>query len=460
MKTTKPAFILLALVLLTTALPVEAMVKPEISNTRTASCLVKITTDEAVLPLNEFVVEDLLRSSGIAGKAAREVLGISPDIAPDLFEIEEIFGVDSALGGMGIGVDGMDLPAGAMPGASTLGAATATRSTRLTTPTPTRIPTRAPTARTSRPVTSTTIPTRPKLYPTPTLPEAPSYTTEQTILFHLHVDFSQGSNEEPIKPAAEEFMLVLIDNLRSTLKVAFEQYNAKLDKQLKLSFEETARAEKELIQMHAQLRDISGSRDLSREAILGDISVLRQQIQSTRMKMASDETLYEATAKRVAEEQARREKLVQDDPITSEFKSMLDVHKKRLVETQKLYESGSASAADLDDVKEKIIRARIELAKRQDEVSNPPGGIVLSSFNNELANLSTQIALAQQEIRSFEEQLTEPEVLLERADDYDLLSLKADIARQNLEETLLSHARLSRNIRSIQPPDVTVIGAE
>jgi len=50
MKTTKLTAILLALVLLTTA-TVQAAKKPakkEISNTRTASCLIKITTDEAV----------------------------------------------------------------------------------------------------------------------------------------------------------------------------------------------------------------------------------------------------------------------------------------------------------------------------------------------------------------------------------------------------------------------------
>lgn len=35
-----------------------------------------------------------------------------------------------------------------------------------------------------------------------------------------------------------------------------------------------------------------------------------------------------------------------------------------------------------------------------------------------------------------------------------------DIAKQSLEETLLWRARLGRNARSIQPPDVTVIGAE
>jgi hypothetical protein len=493
MKTTKTTFILLAVVLLTaaTAKSAEKPVKKEISNTRTASCLFKITTDEAVLPLNEFAVDYLLRSSGVAGKAAREILDISPDIASELIEIEEVFGGDSSLGGYGdyggyggggyggyggggyggyggggyggYG-GGMDLSADAMPGASTLGTTPAGRSDRPTTPTPTRIPTRTPTAPTPHPLTRATTPTR----PTPThisSPRTPKVaqplpsTTEQTILFRLQVDFS-FSEYEVDKPAAEEFMMALIDNLRNALSGAFDQYNAKLNKQLQLANEEATRAEAELVQMQAKLRDISGSRDLSRNVILRNISEMRQKLQTAIMKRASDETLYETTASRIAEEQARRKKLIEDDPISKEFQSILDVHERRLKDTQKLYESGRASASDLEDIREKIIRARIELAKRQEEVSNPPGGIVLSSLNNDLANLSTKMTLARQEISSFEEQLKEAEELLGKADSYELLSLKTDIARQNLEETLLWRARLGRNVRSIQPPDVTVIGAE
>ncbi len=444
MKTTKPVVFLLALVLLTatTARSDEKPAKKEISNTQTASCLVKITTDEAVLPLNEFAVDYLLRSSGVAGKATREVLEISPDVASELFEIEEIFAVDSALGGIGI-----------PPGVAFPGAAVRAR----TSPTASRAPTRTHTARTPRPrSTTTTTPTR-----RPTTPRAPTVTSplpaadEQTILFRLQVGLPND-----IKPAAEEFMVALIDNLRSALSGAFKEYRAKLDSQLVLAGKEADSAEQQLVQMQAKLRDISGSRDLSRYVILRDISSLRQKHQATIMKRASDETLYEATAKRIAEEQARRKKLVEDDPITRELKSMLDVHERRLEETKKLYESGRASAADMEDIKEKIIRARIDLAKRQEDVSNPPGSIVLSSLSDELANLSTKMTLAQQEILSFEEQLKEAEELLGKADEYELLSLKADIARQNLEETLLWRARLGRNIRSIQPPDVTVIGAE
>jgi len=252
-------------------------------------------------------------------------------------------------------------------------------------------------------------------------------------------------------------MMALIDNLRSALSGASEQYSAKLIKQLRLADEEAQRAEEQLVRMQQELREISGSRDLSRHLILGDISSLRQKIQSTIMKRASDEKLYEATAERIAEEQAKRKKLVENDPITKEFKSILDVYEKRLKDAQR--RNGEVLFVGVEDLREKILRARIELAKRQEGVSNPPGS-VLSSLSDDLADLSTEVAVAVEEIRVFEKQLKEAEGLLRKADDYELLSLKIDIARQNLEETLLWRARLGRNIRSIQRPDVTVIGAE
>jgi len=474
MKTTKPAVIFLAVFLLTaaTAKSDEKPVKKEISNTQTASCLVKITTDEAVLPLDEFAVDYLLRSSGVAGKAAREVLEISPDIASELIEIEEVFGADSTLGGMGLGGygGGMDLPADATPGASKLGATTNSRLIGRLTPTAARTPTsptRTTTTPTTRRPTRTMTPARrtptrptPTPRPTPTVTQPLPSTTEQTILFSLRVDLSQASSEKTIKPAAEEFMMALIEKVRIALSGASEQYSAKLNKQLKLADEETAHAEHELVRMQAELREISGSRDLSRQVILRDISSLRQKLQTNMMDMTSYKSTIEATTKQIAGERVRRMKLIENDPITKEFKSILDVHEKRLKDTQKLYDVGRASAAELEDVKEKIIRARIELAKRQEEVSKSAGGDLLSSLNQQIANLSIKENETMAQIENLQKQIAEAEALLLGADEYELVSLKADIARQNLEETLLWCARLGRNIRSVQPPDVTVIGAE
>jgi hypothetical protein len=265
---------------------------------------------------------------------------------------------------------------------------------------------------------------------------------------------------EDIKPAAEEFMMAIIDNLRSTLDEAFDDYRRKFNQQFEFANKEAKHAEEMLVMMQGELRDISDSRDLSRYIIQRDISNLQQQLRSAKMQRVSDETLYEATANRIAETEAKRKKLAANDTITKQLVSILAVHEERLKEVQKLYDTGNTSAADIQDVKEKILRARIELAKRQEEVSNPPGSVDISSLNDELANLSTKIDLSNQEMGSLMEQFEEAKEMLKMADKYELLSLKADIAKQNLEEALLLSARLGRHARSIRMPDVTVIGAE
>jgi hypothetical protein len=447
MKITKPAVILLALVFLTAAIaqpakeptkPAATPAEPKLSNTLFASCLVKVTSDPTVMPINEIVIECLLRSSGVVGKAAQDVLGISSDdavLCEELFTIEDLTHYSSG----GSGIPPTSSPSGVV---------------EPLIPTPRATPTRPTTSPGTR---------------RPTTPRAPSVTNllpsaaEQTILFKLQVGLGDSVEEtvnQPVKHAAEEFMIAIIDNLRKALRGAFDEYRSKLDDQLNLVGEEAQRAEIDLVQMQAKLRDISGSRDLSRNVILRDIGDIRQMLQTAKMEQASNSALIEATTKRIAGEQARRKELVENDPIAKEFKSILDMHERRLKDTQKLYEAGRASTADMEDIREKNIRARIELAQRQEEVSNPPGSLRLSSLNVDVGDLSTKVALAQQEIRSFGKQLEEAEDMLKMADTYELLSLKADIARQNLEETLLWRARLGRNIRSIQPPDVTVIGAE
>jgi hypothetical protein len=476
MKTTKTTIILLALVLLTTAQPVEAMDKPKISNTRTASCLVKVTTDPSVLPGGIIAIDYLMQSSGVAGKAAREVLDIPPDIASGLIEVEEIESIFPDLGG---GTGGMGIPPDYQPWVSEYGTTTTSGSATRTTPIPSRTPTRPPTARTARPSTPTTTPTRRKpIRPTPrrtpivTQP-LPS-TTEEIILFRLHVEFPESLNvlmstmfgdkpvdkktitEGPIKPAAEEFMMALIDNLRSALSGAFGEYRSKLNERLNHAREEAEFAERQLVQMQADLREISDSRDLSRTVILRDISSLRQKLQTNMMDMTSYKSTIETTTKRIAETKAQIKEKLSTDTVAHGLQKIIDIHEEQV---RRLGNKGHTDP-ETAKARENLARARIELAKRREELSKSAGGNLLSTLNEVLADASMQENEAMGQIKNLHKQIDEAEALLSRADDYELLSLKADIAKQSLEETLLWRARLGRNVRSVQPPDVTVIGAE
>jgi hypothetical protein len=94
MEPTKRIVILLVLILLTST-PAQPANKPaagDISNTRAASCVVKITSDPMVLPLDDATIDYLLHSTGIGGRVTREVLNISPDQVSEMFTIEALAG--------------------------------------------------------------------------------------------------------------------------------------------------------------------------------------------------------------------------------------------------------------------------------------------------------------------------------------------------------------------------------
>ena len=104
METTKRTIMLLLSAFLTIGTTQSAEKQAAtISNTRTASCLLKITCDPAILPLHLETIDYLMHSSGVGGRARREVLGITPDQEYDLFTIEYMQTLASDdLGGIGV----------------------------------------------------------------------------------------------------------------------------------------------------------------------------------------------------------------------------------------------------------------------------------------------------------------------------------------------------------------------
>ncbi len=251
----------------------------DVSNTRTVSCLVKVTCDRAILPLNLDTIRSLMRSSGIGGKAARDVLGI--DFVESLFDIGLVSGDSaSAQWSSSFGTKVTRVRSGAplaMPsvpgGASTVDLAPALpanpgrisdrRSTSVSTSNSrTTAARRAPAAK-SGPAASGggyggggyggyggsyeqmySVPrvpaTRPPAYGLWTPQQAP--VAEQTILFRLSVDLT---NADDARPAAAEFMDALIANLRGVLDRAFRGYENELESTLDWAEQQYRRAQEQ-----------------------------------------------------------------------------------------------------------------------------------------------------------------------------------------------------------------------
>jgi len=455
METAKRTVIFLTVVFLTAATAQSAEKSAEeISNTRRASCLVKVTADPAIFPLDYDTMYALLRSSHVGGKAAREILGISPDKVLELIEVEiaAFVGADTILPKpvertkqssefepeqmMEMTEEKMEMTG--IEGPPTLPGSSSAA--------PKLQPLRTTTGRRPRPMQT----------PRPTAPAtSPSFAAEKAIILHVVVQL-----EENTKPAAEEFMNVLIENLRRALLAAFNSDMERLDSQRRLAAEETDRPEKDLVGMQQHLREISGSRDLSRLSVLSEINRLRRQIDSAKLDKARNSATIEATTKQIAEIEAKTKEQLKNDPVTNELQRMYELQIRRFENTEKLVDGGRASSAELADAEEKLARARIELAKRREEINKSEGGDRLNRLNSDLASYSLSTAQTEVLLSGLERQLAEAEELLAKADEYELLSLKADVAKQNLHEVLLWRERIGQHLRLIQPPTVTVLGAD
>lgn len=440
METTKRVMLVLISILLTTGTAISK--ETEISDTLTASCLIKITSDPAILPLDDTTIDYLLHSSGVFGKAAKETLDakLSGEAMEEALKIEWL-------------ADGGDMLS----------------SSDLRYPSPEAEPYEDPEqqlmmemmmqeresmeAYMARP--------RPRRSSGRRMMNEPlNITSEQIILLRISINLTEDNIGVTVEPAAEEFMKAVIENLESALTRAFDEHRKRLGGRLQLADEEVSRTESELNNMQGMLRSIAGSRILDKDNILGNIMDLRRELQDTKMEQDSDKVIFDSITERIAETQTKLKDQTAKDDITKELEFMIQRLIQNIQNTKLSVDTGQAGPSALAEAEEKLARAKIELAQRREQMSRSAGGNLIESLNRELADRSMRSAQNQAKIAALSRQLAESEEWLNKADDHEILSLKADITKQNLREAIVWRDRISRQMRLIQPPSITVLGGE
>jgi hypothetical protein len=293
MKIQKLTALLAAIVLLTAASAKEGRkeAKKELSNTRIANCLVKITCDPAVLPLSLETIDHLLHSSGVGGKAIREVFGVAALPGGESEGLVD-FGIEPL----------SEEPSSDEPKAGG------------------RMYGVTPDAEFEREIRAFGR----KKQVTP-IPDGPTYASEQILFFQLAVELEP----DDIKPAAEEFMKALIDNLHKTLNAAFKDYSKRFRMQLAFAQKDTEDAERDLRRLQGTLRSILGSYNLEREVILDDINRSREEWRDTEMELETNEAFVNATSKRIAETEKKMMNKLANDPVLAELQKMIKIHEER-----------------------------------------------------------------------------------------------------------------------------------
>jgi len=421
---------MLTLVLFTTGAAVSK--EQKISETFTASCLLKITLDPAILPLNDTTIDYLLHSSGVGGKAARDIfeVSLSEEALKEAVKIEWL--ADEA-------------------------GTVLSRPSGLENPMQETGPDNQMMMQMQNIYEGFSVP---RVTGRRMSGEPSSIATEQMILLRLLINLRENDIGHPVKPAAEEFMNALIDNLKGALSRACDEYLNRLRGRLQLAEEEVARTEQELNEMQGRLRNIAGSRILDKNTILNEITDIRRSLQNLKLEQGSDDVIVESIAKRIAQTKAKMEDQIAKDEVAKEMQQIIERQIQQVATTKQLYEKGIAGEDKIAEAEQSLSRARIELAQRLEQLSKAAGGNLIESLNRELADRSTQAAQNQAKLTALTRQLAEAEELLNKADEHELLMLKADITKQNLQEAIVWRDRISRQMRLIQPPMVSVLGGE
>ena len=216
---TKKLTILVATVILLTAANLQAEEKTKLaSNTRTASCLVKVTIDPDILPLNYDSIEYLLQSSAIAGKAGRDVLNISHALAAKLLKaITPAQSANLLTSSPVLTSSPAVLPTDKEYEDEMMRMMQMMMSQDKTSHTRRRdARDRRARSRTRRSTRRTTTPAK-----------SPTSNGDQPFLFQLIVELP-----DEVRPLAEEFLTALTDNLRQTLGYAYASYDIRLQNDL------------------------------------------------------------------------------------------------------------------------------------------------------------------------------------------------------------------------------------
>jgi flagellar biosynthesis chaperone FliJ len=390
----KLSLIVASCFLLTAAVAEENEQSEHISNTRSASCLVKVKCDPQILPLSFEAVESLVHSSGVGGKAVREQLERPPEEAPDLIDIRPL------------------------------------------------APYREPYSPSHEQKVETA---------KPCIPPGAAPTAEQSLLFCLEVAFG-----EDVKPAAQECMKAVIENLRDSLHHVFKEHTFHLENQL-------SRAEG-LVQgaqdKHVRIRETLPPAVVAKHEVLKEIQRLRKDIAEYKMREALMSAHSEAIAKQIAEIEEKVHAKLANDPITAELRRIVELRDKALESARQLVKDGRAPSTAVEEAIQKLLQARTELSNQRDRVSHSVGAGHIKRLTERLADISVEVAERRVRLEELERQLHEAENLLDIAERFELTSMKADLARENLERAIRLRDQMQRKVSLLYPPTVTVLGAD
>jgi hypothetical protein len=186
------------------------------------------------------------------------------------------------------------------------------------------------------------------------------------------------------------------------------------------------------------------------------LSLLREQ-RNIEMETARLEARRSAIGRQIMTMEMQIKDKLKADPVMAEMRQLIEMHASQLAVME---EKLTPKHPSFVDIKEKLARARIELAQRHEQLSKSAGGDRLIKYSDELADIEIELVEKTAATRVLNERLGQAEQQLMASTVFDPHVSKVRTAAKAFEIADERVNELNTRIASLRPPVVSILGAE
>lgn len=187
---------------------------------------------------------------------------------------------------------------------------------------------------------------------------------------------------------------------------------------------------------------------------------LARRRQALEMDFATSEARRRAIEVQINVVRMETAQKIEADSVAREMQNLVEMSQKHVDLLARRADAGTLSTAELDRARESLTRAKIELARRREELANSAGGGQLKEFNSELSRMTIDMAEKRAELDFIRQQLAQTEDQLAQASRFDPRATRIRMTREALDAAEAQVTALRNKLAKLQFPTLTVIGAD
>lgn len=285
----------------------------------------------------------------------------------------------------------------------------------------------------------------------------------QVLLGRLVVDIGSSEPIADGQVQAARIVAGIAKRLQAQLETLGTQDRERLEKRAARLQAEADVAQEALAKLRAEqllLLTDTGEYDLRRDALLERLRNWQAQRRDANLRIAELEARQRALAEQIAKASELTEARVKEDVVAAELQRVVELREQVLERARKLFESGHAPQEEIRAAEEGVALARVDLARRREEVAGKAGGKALEELNAALIQTSAQLAEMQATAGAIVQAMNDLQTrnVLARSDGYETLTRQQRIADEQLDMALHELMRAQQQLRTYTAPTVTILG--